>query len=124
MIYVRHGGLYKAPTKEESEKLRGEGDKVKFADLRSERWQVTGFSKGRRSKTFYKVRGLSFSCPIFYILLKVLAHLRVFYLLGIYSYVIENGKFCDFSEFVSLSIKNHTKSYIILHLSFSCTASG
>ena len=30
-----HGGLYKAPTKEErSEQLRGERDQIKFIDLR------------------------------------------------------------------------------------------
>ena len=46
-----HGGLYKAPTrkKEESEQLRGERDKIKFIDLRFERWQVVGLRKtGRR----------------------------------------------------------------------------
>ena len=31
--------------KEESEWLRGEGDKIKFVDLRFERWQVVGFSE-------------------------------------------------------------------------------
>ena len=32
-------------TKEEngSERLRGEGDQIKFTDLRFERWQVVGF---------------------------------------------------------------------------------
>ena len=34
--------------KEESEMLRGDGDKTKFIDLRFERWQVVGFRKGRR----------------------------------------------------------------------------
>ena len=29
--------------KEASEKLRGEGDQIKFIDLRFERWQVLGF---------------------------------------------------------------------------------
>ena len=34
--------------KGESEQLRGEGDKIKFIDLRFERWQVVGFRKARR----------------------------------------------------------------------------
>ena len=33
--------------KEESERLRGEGDQITFIDLRFERWQVVGFKKGR-----------------------------------------------------------------------------
>ena len=33
--------------KEESDRLRGKRDKVKFIDLRFERWQVVGFRKGR-----------------------------------------------------------------------------
>ena len=34
--------------KEESDKLRGERDKIKFIDLRFERWQVVGLRKARR----------------------------------------------------------------------------
>ena len=34
--------------KEESEKLRGEGDQIKFIDLRFLRWQVVRFRKARR----------------------------------------------------------------------------
>ena len=34
--------------KEESEKLRGERDQIKFIDLRFERWQVVRLRKGRR----------------------------------------------------------------------------
>ena len=35
--------------KEESERLRGERDKIKFIDLRFERWRVVGLRKaGRR----------------------------------------------------------------------------
>ena len=34
--------------KEESEQLRGERDKIKFIDLRFERWQVVGLRKARR----------------------------------------------------------------------------
>ena len=33
---------------DESEKLRGERDKIKFIDLRFERWQVVGLRKARR----------------------------------------------------------------------------
>ena len=31
--------------KEESEGLRGEGDQIKFIDLRFERWQVVGLNE-------------------------------------------------------------------------------
>ena len=34
--------------KEESERLRGEKDQIKFIDLRFERWQVLRFRKARR----------------------------------------------------------------------------
>ena len=34
--------------KEEIERRRGEGDQIKFIDLRFERWQVVGFRKARR----------------------------------------------------------------------------
>ena len=43
-----HVGLYNAPTKEESEKLRGERGQIKFIDLGVERWQVEGLRKARR----------------------------------------------------------------------------
>ena len=33
---------------EESERLRGERDQIKFIDLRLERWQVVRFRKARR----------------------------------------------------------------------------
>ena len=36
--------------KEESEKLRGESDQIKFVDLRFERWQVVRFRKARRQE--------------------------------------------------------------------------
>ena len=34
--------------KKESEQLRGQSDKIKFIDLRFERWQVVGRRKARR----------------------------------------------------------------------------
>ena len=34
--------------KEESDRLRGERDQIKFVDLRFERWQVVRFRKARR----------------------------------------------------------------------------
>ena len=34
--------------KEGSERLRVEGDQIKFVDLRIERWQIVGFRKVRR----------------------------------------------------------------------------
>ena len=36
--------------KEGSEMLRGEGDQIKFINLRFEIWQVVGFMKGRRQE--------------------------------------------------------------------------
>ena len=40
--------------KEESETwLRGEGDQIKFIDLRFERWQVVRFRKARRQDVPY-----------------------------------------------------------------------
>ena len=38
--------------KEESERLRGERDQIKFIDLRFQRWQVLRFRKARKSHTF------------------------------------------------------------------------
>ena len=34
--------------KEESKRLRGEGDQIKFIDLRFDRWQILRFRKARR----------------------------------------------------------------------------
>ena len=47
-----HGGLYKARAKEESERLRGDGDQTKYIDLRFERWQVVRFGKTRMSQPY------------------------------------------------------------------------
>ena len=45
-----HGGLYKAPTKEERRKRKAKrrGDQIKFIDVRFERGQVVRFRKARR----------------------------------------------------------------------------
>ena len=44
-----HGGLYKAPKRKKgSERLRGEGDQIKFIDLRFKRWQIVRLRKARR----------------------------------------------------------------------------
>ena len=40
--------------KEESKRLRGERDQIKFIDLRFEEWQVVKFRKARKSKMFHK----------------------------------------------------------------------
>ena len=40
--------------KKESERLRVEGDQIKFIDLRFERWQVIGFRKQEEGRTFQK----------------------------------------------------------------------
>ena len=45
MLRKGHGGLYKDPTEEESERVRGERDQIKFIDLKFERWQVVGLSE-------------------------------------------------------------------------------
>ena len=50
MLKKDYGGLYKAPTKEESKKLREERDQIKFIDLRFERWQVVGLRNARRKQ--------------------------------------------------------------------------
>ena len=57
MLRKGRGDLYKAPTKEESEKLRGEGYQIKFIDFRFERWQFIGFGKARR-QDFHKLHVL------------------------------------------------------------------
>ena len=36
--------------KEESQRLRGEGDQIKFIDLRFERWQVVRLGKIRKAR--------------------------------------------------------------------------
>ena len=50
MLRKGYGGLYKAQhrRKEESEPLRGYRDKIKFIDLRFQRWQVVGLRKATR----------------------------------------------------------------------------
>ena len=44
--------------KEESERLRGESDQIKFIHLRFERWQVVGFRKEGERKTLHKLHVL------------------------------------------------------------------
>ena len=46
-------GLYKAPTMEESERLRGERYQIKFIDLRLEGKQVVSFGKGKVRQDLY-----------------------------------------------------------------------
>ena len=59
MLGKGYGGLYNAPTKkEESERLRGERDQIKFTDLGFERWQVPTFRKQEEGKTFHKLHVL------------------------------------------------------------------
>ena len=59
MLGEGHGGLYKSQhwKKEESEKLRGDGDQINFIYLRFERCQIVGFGKGE-GKTFHKLLAL------------------------------------------------------------------
>ena len=44
--------------KEESERLRGERDQIKFIDLGFERWQAGRFKKQEEGKTFHKLHVL------------------------------------------------------------------
>ena len=44
--------------KEESKRLRGEGDQIKFIDLRFERWQVLGFREAKRRPYVHKLHVL------------------------------------------------------------------
>ena len=48
-------------TEEESERLRGERDKIKYIDVRLEQGQIVGFGKEQEARTFRKlpVRGTS-----------------------------------------------------------------
>ena len=48
MLGKDHGGIYKAATTEESERLKGEGGKVEFIYFKFERGQVARFRKARR----------------------------------------------------------------------------
>ena len=49
MLGKGHGGLSRPQKwkKEESERLRGERDQIKFIELSFERWQVVRFRKAR-----------------------------------------------------------------------------
>ena len=46
--------------KEESEQLRGWRDKIKFIDLRFERWQVVGLRKARSYEKGIRHKSFSF----------------------------------------------------------------
>ena len=48
MLEKGHGGLYKVQKMEESVRVREEGDKIQFIDLRFKRWQVARLRKARR----------------------------------------------------------------------------
>ena len=51
MSYVEERPWWPKPQqrrKEESEMLRGEGDQIKFVDVRFERWKIVGLMKARR----------------------------------------------------------------------------
>ena len=50
--------------KEESERLRGERDQMKFIDLRLERGQVVGFRKGRRRQDVPYGPHIEYSCEV------------------------------------------------------------
>ena len=57
MLGKGHGSPYKGPTIKEGERLR-ERDKIKFIDLRFERWQVGNSGKQEESKTFHRLHVL------------------------------------------------------------------
>ena len=48
--------------KQESETIKGEGDQIKFIDLRFERWQVVGFRKARRQAYVNCISVRSINC--------------------------------------------------------------
>ena len=48
----------KAPTKEESQRLSEEGDKIKFTDLRFERRRLLDSGKREEGKTLHKLHVL------------------------------------------------------------------
>ena len=59
MLRKGHGGLYKAPTKEDMRKRkaqRRERDQIKVIDIRFQRWQHSG--KQEEGKTFHKLHAL------------------------------------------------------------------
>ena len=51
--------------KEESERLRGERDQIKFIDLKFERWQVVGFRKERTRQMQIVVRSVPMCSLLF-----------------------------------------------------------
>ena len=58
-MWKGHGSLKpQQRKKEESERLSGERDQIKFIYLRFERWQVVGFRKQEGGKTFHKLHVL------------------------------------------------------------------
>ena len=59
MLEKDHGGLCKAPTKEEGRKQKAKRrDQIKFIDLRFERWQAVSSGKQEEGKIFYKLHVL------------------------------------------------------------------
>ena len=60
MLGKGHGGLYKLQQwkKEESERLRGERDQIKFINVGFERWQVVRFRKVRGKQMSHELHVL------------------------------------------------------------------
>ena len=59
MLRKGHGCLYKAPPNEERRRRKIERDRIKFIDLRFERWQVVRDSvKQEEGKTFHELHVL------------------------------------------------------------------
>ena len=50
--------------KEESKKLRGERDQIKFIDLRFEKWLVVRFRKARRRQEVPRMKNVWYSLSI------------------------------------------------------------
>ena len=51
--------------REESEQLRGARDKIKFIDIRFERWQIVGLRKEEEGKTFHKLHILGMNDEVY-----------------------------------------------------------
>ena len=65
MLQKGPGSLYKTQTKEERERLKGKGDKIKFVDLRFDRAHIVGFEKGRRMQASHKLHVLGMNDDLY-----------------------------------------------------------
>ena len=50
MLGIGHGGLYKAPTRGDSERQGREVGKINGIDFRVQEWETLGFGNGKRKQ--------------------------------------------------------------------------